>query len=331
MAVKSKKLFILFVVLVVVIAVVLLIRSKIEKEKTVEVVKEYPVSRGDVLVTVLTTGTVQPESRVEIKPSVYGRIDQVIAQEGDVVKQGDLVAWMSSSDRAALIDAARAQGKSEIERWEKIYPPMPIVAPISGTIILKNIENGQTVSYNDVVYVMSNRLTIKAPVDESDLASIKIGQKVEVRLDAYPSELIDAKVERIAFEAKTVSNVTTYTVIIRPMRTPAFMRSGMTSNVTFFVDTRKNVLTVPTEVIRYNSGKPYVLAKIGAAKGTNSKATSVDLELGVSDGKRTEVKSGLSEDDKVVLQFSYGKDKKSNGLFGGPGPNTTRPRNFGNP
>lgn len=320
MWIKNKKIiFILFIILMVLVGLVL--RRQIEKSKTIEVTKQFTAQKTDIQVTVMATGTVQPESRVELKPSVYGRIDKVISQEGDNVKQGDIVAWMSSSDRAALIDAARAQGKEEVERWEKIYPPMPIVAPIAGTIILKNIENGQTVSYNDVVYVMSNRLTIKAPVDESDLAQIKIGQKVDIRLDAYPEQLIEAKVERIAFEAKTISNVTTYTVIIRPQKPPAVMRSGMTSNVVFYVDTKKDVISIPTESIRYEGGKPYVSVLEGPEK---SRTKKVEIEVGVSDGKQTEVKKGLSEGDNVVLIFSYGKEKKMNNAFGGGGPSTTR-------
>ncbi len=317
MGMKYKKIIIGVAVLIV-LALSFFLKRHFDKESTVEINKEHKVGRSSITVTVLTTGTVQPESRVEIKPSVYGRIDSVISQEGDYVKQGQVVAWMSSSDRAALIDAARAEGPAEVARWDKIYPPMPIVAPISGTIILKNIENGQTVSYNDVVYVMSNRLTIKGPVDESDLAQIKIGQKVEARLDAYPNEVIDAKVERIAFEAKTISNVTTYTVSIRPMRTPNFMRSGMTSNVSFFVDTKNDVLTIPTEFIRYRNGLPYTKVKESAMKLVDR-----DITLGVSDGIKTEIKSGLKEGETIALQFSYNKEKKANNPFG---PSSTKPK-----
>ena len=164
--------------------------------------KEYTVSRGDLQTTILSTGTVLPENRLEIKAPVAGRIDQVLVNEGANVKKGQILAWMSSTERAALLDAARARGADEVKRWEEIYKSTPIMAPLPGSIILKNVEPGQTITTADAIYAMSDRLTVKALVDETDIAKIKLHQKAEIILDAYPDQKIAATVDQIAFEAK---------------------------------------------------------------------------------------------------------------------------------
>ena len=70
-------------------------------------------STGDVGVTVVTTGIVEPRNRLEIKPSISGRIEEILVNEGELIKKGDVLARMSSTERATLIDAARSQGEED--------------------------------------------------------------------------------------------------------------------------------------------------------------------------------------------------------------------------
>lgn len=259
--------------------------------------REARVERGDLAVTVLATGTVQPENRLEIKPPVPGRIEQILVKEGQMVRRGQVLAWMSSTERAALLDAARAQGVEELKKWEGDYKPTPILAPINGTIILKNVESGQTFSTNDAVLVMSDRLTVKAQVDETDIAQIAVNERALVILDAYPKQKIPGHVDQIAYDAKTVNNVTTYVVDVLPKETPDFMRSGMTANVTFEVSSKRGILLIPSEALRVRDGNYSVL--IPGEKD----AVPVDrwIETGMTDGKRTEVTHGLSEGEKILI------------------------------
>ncbi|MFZ3231486.1 MAG: HlyD family efflux transporter periplasmic adaptor subunit [Pseudobdellovibrio sp.] len=269
--------------------------------------KEYVVARGDLQIKILTTGTVQPENRLEIKAPIAGRIDTVLATEGNRVKKGQILAWMSSTDRAALLDAARARGPEEVTRWEEIYKAMPIIAPLPGTIILRNIEPGQTITANDAIFAMSDRLTVKAQVDETDISKIKLHQKAELLLDAYPDQSISAVVDQIAFEAKTVNNVTTYVVDVLPAKVPDFLRSGMTANVRFEQQSRDNVLLVSADALIVSDGKTKVLVK---GEGSN-KPEEKEIQIGLSDGKRTEVISGLNENDVVVRVDISKLDKTS--------------------
>jgi macrolide-specific efflux system membrane fusion protein len=267
------------------------------READTVVYRESKVRRGDLEISVLSTGTVQPENRLEIKPPIAGRIEKVLVDEGDVVKKGRILAWMSSTERAAMLDAARAKGKAETKRWEEMYQPTPILAPINGMIILRNIESGQTITNTDAVLVMSDRLTVKAQVDETDLAQIKVKQAATIVLDAYSSEKIPAIVDQIAYEAKTVNNVTTYLVDVLPTDTPEFMRSGMTANVNFLTDSRKDVLLVLTEAVHpAEDGRSKVLVR-----GADGLPAEREIKTGLSDGKHTEVTEGLNDGDVVLI------------------------------
>lgn len=259
--------------------------------------REARVTRGDIEVTVVSTGVVRPQNRLEIKPPIPGRMDQVLVQEGQDVRKGDILAWMSSTERAALMDAARARGPEELKRWEEMYRATPVLAPIHGTIIARNVEPGQTVTAQDAVLVMSDRLTVKAQVDETDIAQIRLGQKAVIVLDAYADKPIAASVAAIAYDAKTVSNVTTYEIDVVPQKVQPFLRSGMTANVTFSVATRREIPLLPSAAVRQRDGRAYVLVPTSEEKAPREKT----IEIGLSDGKRTEVVSGLEEGAVVLV------------------------------
>lgn len=280
---------------------------------------EYTVGLGDLEIQILSTGVVQPENKVEIKPPIAGRVEKVLVREGTKVKKGQILAWMSSTERAAMLDAASAKGPQELKEWEEMYRATPILAAINGTIIQKNIESGQTFTTADAILVMSDRLTVKAQVDETDISKIKIKQNALITLDAYSEKKIQAQVDLIAYDATTVNNVTTYIVDVLPKEPPEYMRSGMTANVVFVVDSKRDVLVVPTEAIKSEGKKNTV-----SMKSTDSKQPlEREVQLGISDGKKTEIVAGLKEGEKILVQEFKIKGQKSSGAnpfspMGGP-------------
>jgi macrolide-specific efflux system membrane fusion protein len=283
-------------------------------DETQPAYREVSVSRGDLEVTILSTGVVQPRNRLEIKPPIAGRAEQVLVQEGQHVAKGQIMAWMSSTERAALIDAARARGPEELKRWEELYRATPVLAPINGTVILRSVEPGQTFTGSDAVLVMSDRLTVKAQVDETDIAQIRLRQPAQLVLDAYPDQPFAGQVDQIAYDAKTVNNVTTYEVDLVPEKTPSFMRSGMTANVSFVMDTRRNVLLVPNAAVKSRNGDVHVLLASAKPNGT---PVEKRIKAGLSDGKHTEVLEGVTEGEKLLapqLQVGGRGEKASSPL-----------------
>jgi macrolide-specific efflux system membrane fusion protein len=272
--------------------------------------KETQPRRETIEKTIMATGVVQPQNRLEIKSPIAGRVEKILVEEGEVVHKGQTVIWVSSTERAALLDAARANGAEDLKKWEDYYRPTPILAPISGMIIQKKLQQGQTFSSTDGILVMSDKLIVQAQVDETDIAEIKKEQQVVIILDAYPTNQVKAQVEKIAYDAKTVNNVTTYTVDLKPKILPEFMRSGMTANVIFNIETKINALVIPAEAVKKKpSGEYYTLIK-----SPENKPIEVLLQIGLNDGKKMEVVAGLNESDIIMVpQINFDSLKGKNG------------------
>lgn len=265
-----------------------------KKEAPLEIIK---VTRGDIVASIPTSGIVTPRNRLEIKPPIAGRIEQVLVNEGDTVRRGEIAAWMSSSDRAALLDAARAKGEAELRRWEEFYKPTPIIAPINGFIIQRNVEPGQSFSTNDIVLVMADHLIVKAQVDETDLGRIVLGGGAQIILDAYPEKKIRGEVEHIAFESQVVNNVVVYNVDVRPEAVPPFFRSGMSATVNFSQSEKSDSLILPSKAVKKRGQSSYVFQ----LKKADGKPQLVRVETGLENGDNIEIVSGLALGDTVVI------------------------------
>ena len=231
---------------------------------------------------------------------------------------------MSSTERAALIDTARSKGKEEVKYWEDSYKMTPILAPGNGVIILKNADAGQTVTQTDNILSMSDRLMVKANVDETDLSDVKVGQKAKMVLDAFPNNPLESEVYHIGYDAKTINNVTTYEVDVRANDTPEFMKSGMTANITFLIEEKSQVVVVPAASIKREKKKSFVLVP---GRDANAEPVQQEVQVGISDGKKVEIVSGLQEGDTVLTGAVRSLSKSGEGQNGSPfSPFGNRPK-----
>lgn len=252
---------------------------------------------GSIEETVEATGEVMPLNRVEIKPPIAGRIEQLLVNEGDHVKAGQILAWMSSTDRAAILDAARAQGPAELKHWEDSYKPTPIVAPLAGTIILLNVVVGQTVDSTVVIYAMSDKLIVKADVDETDIGRVRLGMPAVITLDSYPNQPIQGSIFQILYEGVNVSNVITYGVKIEPKNVPPFFRSQMTANISLIANKKDNVVLLPEAALQPSpSGERQVMVP-----GPEGKPVPKIVQVGLETGDQAEITGGISEGDQVLI------------------------------
>ena len=256
------------------------------------------VQRGLIEDTVDATGSVAPLNRVEIKPPISGRIEQLLVDEGQKVQAGQVLAWMSSSDRAAILDAARARGPEELKKWEDAYKPTPIVAPLSGVVILRNVVVGQTVDPSTVLYAMSDQLIVQAEVDESDIGHVKVGMPARITLDAFPDKTEEGRVFDILYEGKNVSNVIQYGVKVRVSPVPSYYRSQMTANISFIVSRKKDALLVPAAAVKDTPGGGKIVL---VPQGDDQPPARQAVTTGIESGESVEVLSGLSEGDKVLV------------------------------
>jgi macrolide-specific efflux system membrane fusion protein len=269
--------------------------------------RAIPVVRDDLEITVLSTGNVQPNNELAIFSPIAGRIEKIYIREGDNVRKGQKLMDMSSTERATLLDEAESQGPSILAHWQELYQETPLLSPENGAIIYLPTVPGQIVSTGVTLMVMSDHLMVNTQVDETDLAQVKLGQDTTITLDAYPNNPIEGKVHRISYFSTLVNNVTTYEVDVWPTEIPNFMRSGMTANVVFSVNEKDDILLIPAESIQQSpdGSSSYVLK---APDQPNGKPSTVVIQTGITDGKQTEVTSGLKEGDKVLIKtFSAGQ------------------------
>jgi macrolide-specific efflux system membrane fusion protein len=294
---RNKKLKITFLVLAIAIVATFVIIKIKAKVPNGEITQDISPTLGAIRVFISTTGTVLPKNRLEVKPPVNGRIENILVQEGEKVKQGQTLAWMSSTERAALLDAAEGQGEEQLKYWQEAYKAIPLLSPIDGEVIVATTQPGQTVTTSDAIVVLSDHLIIRAQVDETDIGKITNNMKAVVTLDAYPDTKIKAAVEHIYYESQTVNNVTIYPVDLIPQEVPPFFRSGMNASVDFMVQDKKNILIIPVDAV-YKNGESYVLLKQPNAK----EPVKVRVELGITDDKNIEVISGIKENDQIITK-----------------------------
>lgn len=276
-------------------------------------VEEIHPEIGDIREVVSTTGTVEPQNRLQIKPPIGGRIEEILVREGDKVKAGQTLAWMSSTERAALLDAALTRGPEQVDYWKDAYKATPLIAPIDAEVIVRAFEPGQTVTASDAVLVLSDRLIVSAQVDETDIGGVKDGQDAVVSLDAYPEVKVKSKVSHISYESTVVNNVTIYQVDILPDSIPAVFRSGMSAIVEIVTQQKNNVLRLPVTAVTRGRRKSTVTIL------ERGRQASRKVETGASDEKYIEIVSGLGENDTVVVK----KEKKV--LRKGAGAQGTNP------
>lgn len=314
MKINNKLKAIIILTVLIAVPLIYILYPENEKKAESELIEIKP-DYGTVTRYVSTTGTVQPRNRLEVMPPINGRVERILVNEGDKVSKGQILVWMSSADRAALIDAARIQGQEQVKYWEEVYRPIPVTAPISGTVIVRGFEPGQNVSTSDAILVISDILLVKGNVDETDVGRIREGQSAEITLDAYPDISVKGKVRHINYESTTVNNVTTYEVRIVPETVPSIFKSGMNANIRIYDKIKENVLLIPVEAVKYEKGSPFVIVK-----KNKSDTEKRSIETGISDELYIEVLSGIEENEIILSESVNFLQKNNSGKQTGTNP-----------
>jgi HlyD family secretion protein len=132
-----------------------------------------------------------------------------------------------------------------------------ISAPISGKIINRNVEQGQTVAASlsaPTLFTMVEDLSsmrILANVDEGDIGQIKVGQKVQFTVQAFQDKKFEGEVSQIRLSPQTISNVVNYTVVVKADNKEKLLLPGMTATVDFYVAQKDDVLIIPNLALRF--------------------------------------------------------------------------------
>jgi len=153
--------------------------------------------------------------------------------------------------------AAIKSAEVNLQRAERNLKYAVIRSPISGIVIQRNVEAGQTVAASlqaPTLFIIAGNLSqmeIHAQVDESDIGQIKDGQAVRFTVSAYPAQKFSGVVRQIRLQPEVVSNVVNYTVVIDAANDQNLLLPGMTATVDFIIEQKKDALLVPNTALRF--------------------------------------------------------------------------------
>lgn len=171
--------------------------------------------------------------------------------------QVDLDAAKTALDAAR---ASQASARAGVERARTNLRYATISSPISGVVISRDVDVGQTVAASlqaPTLFTIANDLTrmqLEAAVDEADIGQVRVGQAASFTVDAYPDLSFTGRVHQIRLSPEILQNVVTYTVVIHVDNPEQKLLPGMTTNVTIVVDEEKDALRIPSMALRVAAG-----------------------------------------------------------------------------
>ncbi len=175
----------------------------------------------------------------------------------------DLAKYNYEKSKATLKNAKANYDKAIVNlKYATIY------SPIDGVVMNRAVDEGQTVaaSFNTPeIFTIAQDLTqmqVEADIDETDIGTVKEGQRVEFDVDAFPDEKFTGTVMQIRLSPVTTSNVVTYTVVINAPNPDQKLLPGMTANLVIYVEETNDVLTIPYKAVKFTPEAEY-LAKMG--------------------------------------------------------------------
>ena len=306
------------------------------------------VKRQTISAYIYTTATLNANNQVDVIAQSSGRVDEVLAEEGDRVEAGDLLAKLDQS--SALLDLSSAQAhydntKRIFERTEKLAQTndvsseeyanqkyqfelrriqlvearnrlanTEIRSPIDGVVTQRNIAVGASVSNNQRAFGVGDfdPLIAYIYIPEREIESVRPGQRATVIPDAVDEEFAG----RVALISPVVNPASgTVKVTIEVTDDKSRLKPGMFAAVRVPTETRPNVLVVPKKsvVVERDQSIVYIMADGIAAR--------VQVELGLTHDDVVEVRSGLNDGDKVITVGQEAvRDQQAVRIAGAPVP-----------
>jgi HlyD family secretion protein len=146
----------------------------------------------------------------------------------------------------------------------------------------------------------TSEVYVKGKVDESDIGKVYLGQPARIKVESFKDKTFQGKVTKISPMGVEKDNVTTFEVRVSINNPGGELKAEMTANAEIILDEHKSVLQIPEGAIIYDKDKK-ASVEIPDPKGKEGK-NKVPVNIGISNGAKTEVLSGLKEGDQVVLQ-----------------------------
>ncbi|HKN35211.1 MAG TPA: efflux RND transporter periplasmic adaptor subunit [Terriglobales bacterium] len=211
--------------------------------------------------------------------------------------------------KTAQAEAQVAQDRANLKQLEEQLSYTDIESPIDGVVLSRDVEIGDAVSSilvlgSSATLIMNlgdtSEVYVKGKVDESDIGKVYLGQPARIKVESFKDKTFTGKVTKISPMGVEKDNVTTFEVRVSISNPGGELKSEMTANAEIILEEHKNVLQIPEGSIIYDNQKK-ASVEVPDPKGKDGKR-KVAVNIGISNGAKTELLSGLKEGDQVVLQ-----------------------------
>lgn len=246
--------------------------------------------------------------------STRGKLERLTLTKGGSLIKGKEVARLSSAalkNQEASNAISIEQAQVNLTNAETGIGNYRITAPISGTVVTREVKagdslgNGSGTNSMAVIYDLS-ALVFAIPLDELDVSKVSVGQSVEVRVDALEGRTFKGAVTKISMAGNTEKGKTAYPVTVKIDNPPKELLPGMNVNASIVIAKTEQALTVPVTAVQFGD-VVFVRNKTDQPKDNTQNQDApegyhtVKVETGISDGTNVEIKSGLKEDDQVLI------------------------------
>ena len=211
--------------------------------------------------------------------------------------------------KIAQSQAEVARDRATLNQFQEQLSYTDITAPIDGIVLSRDVEVGDAVSSilvlgSSATLVMTmgdtTQVYVKGKVDESDIGRVYLGQPARIKVESFKDKTFNGVVTKISPMGVEKDNVTTFEVRVSIANADGQLKAEMTANAEIILEEHKNVLQIPEGAIIYDKDRK-ASVEVPDPKGKEGKR-KVAINIGISNGAKTEVLSGLKQDDQVILQ-----------------------------
>ena len=250
------------------------------------------------------------------KLAAEGLISASILEDADKAYQLGLNKQMSAQRYLAVSRAEIARNKAQVAQMqaaldsaEEDLGNSTIVSPMEGLVLSRDVEVGAAVSSililgSQATLVMTlgdvSEVYVKGKVDEADISKVYMGQKARIVVESLKDKKFEGKVTKISPMGVEKDNVTTFEVKVSIQNPTGELKANMTANAEIIQEEKHGVLQLPEAAVVYDKDRHTFVET--PAPGTKTGKLKLPVKLGISNGVKTELISGLKEGQQVVLQ-----------------------------
>ncbi len=202
-----------------------------------------------------------------------------------------------------------AQSQAALQQLQEQLSYTNITSPMEGTVLSRDVELGDAVSSilvlgSTATLVMTlgdtTQVYVQGKVDEADIGKVYMGQPARIKVESFRDKTFQGKVTKISPLGVEKDNVTTFEVRVSIDNPGGELKANMTANAEILLEEHKNALTVPEQSVIYDKDRK---ATVEVPDDKQKKGRRiVAVNVGISNGTKTEVLSGLKQGDTVILQ-----------------------------